>query len=71
MLCLGVYGVPLNIVAEAACRALMAFDRQISSVPSERYLTDIYFVNIKPDITRCMSDVFTRTLQLSVTGIKH
>jgi len=61
--------VPIHIVAEAAFRALMAFDRQMSSMPVERYLTDIYFVNIQHDVTRCMSDVFRHFLQLSLPGI--
>ena len=61
--------MPVNIVAEAAFRALMAFDRQMSSLPAERYLSDIYFVNIQHAVTRCMSDVFRHNLQLSLPGI--
>ena len=56
--------MPCNIVATAACRALMTFDRHMSFLSSGRYLTDIHFVNIQHDVTCCMIDVFRRTLQL-------
>jgi len=59
---LGVCGVPINIVALSACRALMRFD---SHLPREKYLTDIYFVNIQEEITRCMINTFKQLLQIS------
>jgi len=54
--------VPIDIVALAACRALMRFD---SHVPRAKYLTDIYFVNIQEEITRCMINTFKQFLQIS------
>jgi len=69
VLCIGaVGGVPCSIVAAAACRALMAFDRTMSARYEGRHLTDIYFVNIQPEVTCCMIDVFRRVLQLSEPG---
>lgn len=58
--------MPHNVVAHAACRALMGFDSHMSvSREKYMYLTDIYFVNIQKEITTCMVNTFKQFLQMS------
>jgi len=62
-------GISCNIVATAACRALISFDKTMSSRTEGRYLTDIHFVNIEQDVTRSMIDVFKSIFHCSMPGM--
>ena len=66
---LGTFGVPCDIVATAAWRALTTFDEHVSRASTRRFLTDIHFINIQRDVTRCMIGVFRSMLQVSLPGI--
>ena len=60
----GVHAVPCYVVATAAYNALMRFDGHLVTT-SDKYLTDINFVNIQQEITSCMIDTFQKLFQLS------
>ena len=60
LLCSGVNGVPIEIVARAAFEAVTYFDQSINGPTSRRirYLTDIHFVNIDEVATQNFQQVF-------------
>jgi len=62
-------GMSCDVVATAACRALLSFDINMSSRTEGRYLTDIHFVNIKQDVTHSMIGVFRSIFQSSMPGM--
>ena len=65
---LGTFGVPWNVVSEAAFGALMKFDAYFGRQPqSQQYLLHIRFVNIDRHITGHLIDSFTSFLNKSGT----